>query len=205
MNFVEFLKESADQDFDNPKTVAKAKSFSKGKFKVRFHLGAGVNFLKWRVENLETKVVKYYDPKEVSLVIEKAYLSNSKATANKINSLESNKTVCSWIMANKVTVVPHGSVTPSILGTKVAFNPHVLPHWTKEAETDDEKKKAVAMPSKTTRGQDVKDSGVMVVDVDKSTYEKLITNERAIFIMKGDGDKLLKNDLDNAENKEEHI
>lgn len=201
MNFLDFLNEATnkEQQLNKKKITSKDR-----KFKVRFHLGAGENFMKWRVENVQTKEVKFYDPKKVCLAIENAHLSNSKVSSTKIHTLKTSKTVVSWIMSTSVTVVSNGKITPSVYGTRVAYNPHVLPHWTKKAETEDELKNAIKVPNKNTKGEDVSNGGELVVDVDKTDYPQLVTKDRSIFILKSGGEDLIKNDIDNVEDKEHH-
>lgn len=99
----------------------------KKRFKVRFHLGAGENFLKWRVENLLTGVVEFFDPKEYDLELENCKLHNHPGTAKKIFDGE-NKTVCAWIMAEKVAVLISGKCCfPE--ENAVSYNPKVQPYW----------------------------------------------------------------------------
>lgn len=99
----------------------------KRRFKVRFHLGAGENFLKWRVENVETGVVEFFDPKEYDLELENCKLHNHPKTAQKIFDGE-NKTVCAWVMAEKVAIQFGGKCClPE--ENALSYNPKVQPFW----------------------------------------------------------------------------
>ena len=106
----------------------------KRKFKVRFHLGKGVNFMKWRVENIETKDVQFYNPNDTMIGMFDCKLYNQEGTAKKINNGQ-NKTVCAWIMADKVDVVDGASVDRlkpralSGMDVTLKYNPRVTPNW----------------------------------------------------------------------------
>ena len=110
----------------------------KRRFKVRFHLGAGENFLKWRVENLDTGVVEFFDPKDYDLELENCKLHNQKGSAQKIHD-GANKTVCAWVMAEKVAVLIGGNCCfpPK---DAVSYNPRKQPYWI-DAESNDVDKK----------------------------------------------------------------
>ena len=95
----------------------------KRQFKVRFNLGAGVHFMHWRIENLQTKEVQFFNPNEVSFELTDCYLRNQKATATKINN-GADKAICAWIECNAVTMT---DCNPQ--GSKVSYNPRVTPNW----------------------------------------------------------------------------
>ena len=63
----------------------------KKKYKVRFHLGKGKNFGKWKVENTETGTDKFYDPDQVQLKLTNCKLTNNPKTAEKIYAGDQNK------------------------------------------------------------------------------------------------------------------
>ena len=62
------------------------------RIKVRFNLGRGPNYLKWKVSYPNGEVMYYY-PTGVQLTMKGCTLKNSKSTAQKIFRGESNKTV----------------------------------------------------------------------------------------------------------------
>lgn len=96
----------------------------KRKFKIRYHLGRGENYMKWRVEDITTKTVDFYDTDGFSMLAVGVKLHNQPATADKIHS-GANKTVCAWIMASKVMFNP--ARQPK--GIQVSYNPRVSPNW----------------------------------------------------------------------------
>jgi hypothetical protein len=97
----------------------------KRKFKIRFHLGKGENYMKWRIEDITNKKVWFFDPSEFEAVIINGKLYNQKSAANKINQ-GSNKTVCAWIMAEDVVMY---SIENLWMRGQVSYNPRVMPHW----------------------------------------------------------------------------
>ena len=192
MKFSEFLNEKSNS------TVAQ-------KYKVRFHLGEGENKFKWRVENITTKDVKFYDPMKFDLVLVEAKLHNQKAGANKIYTNETTKAVVSWIMAEKVFVLKAKDISRSVLGKRVAYNPNVFPHWQRAADEDEIKNgKTKVTPDTDTRGNTVKNAGELIVDVDKTSYTRLVTDERAVFILKDGSLEDLTADIEKSEEKELH-
>ena len=103
-------------------------------YKIRFHLGAGRNYMKWQIKDGEGKT-RYLDPDANIIVATNATLKNRKGTAQKIYE-GCNKTVCAWIEAEAVEVhkcmgemAIH--ISMSVLGSSrpVAFNPREAPHW----------------------------------------------------------------------------
>ena len=72
------------------------------KYKIRFNLGRGENYLKWKVTSPNGDV-NYYEPNDVCLHMENCKLVNQQGTANKIFD-GANKTVCAWIESETVTI-----------------------------------------------------------------------------------------------------
>lgn len=110
----------------------------KNKFQVRFNLGAGENFMKWKVTSPNGKA-KYYEPNDVTLYMEDCKLVNHKGTAQKIYD-GANKTVCAWVECANVVVyhkMPNDFVEG---GAKVSYNPRVTPNWVMDGENVDKKK-----------------------------------------------------------------
>lgn len=97
----------------------------KRNFKIRFHIGQGENYMKWRIEDVTTKKVWFFEPSEFEAVIINGKLYNQKSAANKINQ-GSNKTVCAWIMAENVVMY---STENLWMKGQVSYNPRVMPHW----------------------------------------------------------------------------
>lgn len=106
------------------------------KFKVRFHLGKGKNFMKWQVTS-PGGIVKYFDPKDTQLRLVGCLLKNHKKVAQTIFN-GANKTVCAWVLCEDIHIttdllirtnrVPFG-VDPEM---QVRYNPRVQPNWVYE-------------------------------------------------------------------------
>lgn len=110
---------------------------AKNKFQVRFNLGKGKNYQKWKV-SYPSGEVKYLDPSNVVLSMENCKLVNHKGTAQKIYD-GSNKTVCAWIEADNVVIFYNiASIGLDISkGDKVSYNPRVTPNWVMNGENVD--------------------------------------------------------------------
>jgi hypothetical protein len=98
------------------------------KAKVRFNLGRGKNYMKWKIEHSEGVV--YLSPDEFNLKMTNARLRNRRSTANKIKD-GANKSVCSWILCDEcdVTKLQH-------FGEQVRYNPRINPFWMDENENN---------------------------------------------------------------------
>lgn len=93
--------------------------------KVRFNLGRGENYMKWKVTYVNGDVV-YYNPEEVQLVMEGCVFKNNDKIAQKIFD-GSNKSVCAWVLCKDIKVtseIKHTDIT-----YQVSYNPRVQPHW----------------------------------------------------------------------------
>jgi hypothetical protein len=120
-------------------------------FKTRFHLGRGENFMKWRVENTETKDVKFFDPESYELKLTNCKLYNQKGSAKKIYD-GGTKVVCAWIMSQKVDICI-GGASHNLDKNRLTYNPKVSPNW---MDTDNN-------------------------NVDKIEYDSLVTIGRKLF------------------------
>jgi hypothetical protein len=110
------------------------------RYKVRFHLGAGVNFGKWRVENVENKEVFFYSPDDYMISMINGKLYNQKGAATKIYNGQ-NKTVCAWIMCRNILVLQSSSkkyIKDEHDGA-AKYNPRVNPYWTDSDGNDIDK------------------------------------------------------------------
>jgi len=81
--------------------------------------------MKWRIEDVTTKNVWFFEPSEFEAVIINGKLYNQKSAANKINQ-GSNKTVCAWIMAEDVVMYSTENIW---MKGQVSYNPRLMPHW----------------------------------------------------------------------------
>ena len=102
-------------------------------YKVRFNLGRGANYLKWKVTSPNGKV-NYYEPNNVCLHMENCKLVNQQGTAQKIFD-GANKTVCAWIECETLTIFePLNNIAQ---GIKISYNPRVQPNWVCDGEIVD--------------------------------------------------------------------
>jgi hypothetical protein len=104
----------------------------KDKIKVRFNLGRGKNYRKWKIEYPNSEL-KYLNPDEVNLIMEGCLLKNYKKTAQRIYE-GANKTVCSWIICDNVII---NSPKPHLGGKSVSYNPRIRPHWVYDGDDAD--------------------------------------------------------------------
>ena len=102
------------------------------KYKIRFNLGRGENYLKWKVTSPNGDV-NYYEPNNVCLHMENCKLVNQQGTAKKIHD-GANKTVCAWIESETVAILEPLNIAQ---GIKVSFNPRVQPNWVCDGEIVD--------------------------------------------------------------------
>jgi hypothetical protein len=94
-------------------------------YKVRFNLGAGKNYMKWKVEG--PYGVAYYSPDEIQIVMSNCQLKNQKKTAQKI--LEgAHKTVCAWIKCEHLIITENKAFNEGS-AIQLKYNPRVLPNW----------------------------------------------------------------------------
>jgi hypothetical protein len=93
--------------------------------RVRFHLGAGKNYMKWQITHWDGRKT-YHDPATTTLTIYQGRLRNERGTAERIHA-GASKTVCAWIEAEHVDV--DRGVSAVMGGTQASYNPRVAPHW----------------------------------------------------------------------------
>jgi hypothetical protein len=100
--------------------------------RVRFNLGKGKNYMKWRVLRPDG-TVEFLDPSEVQLVMIGCTFKNSKKAAQKIFE-GANKTVCAWVLCDELRVERPLEFSDN-QDIQAAYNPRVAPNW-RIAETD---------------------------------------------------------------------
>ena len=114
------------------------------RIKVRFNLGRGKNFMKWKVQ-YPNGAVEYYAPSEVQLIMKGCQLRNHKGVAQKIFD-GGNKTVCAWVLCNDIEIV--NMSTTNYIKTfmqfdtfcdRIKYNPRVQPNWLLNGEVVDNK------------------------------------------------------------------
>jgi hypothetical protein len=94
-------------------------------YKVRFNLGKGKNYMKWKVEGPEG--VSYYDPDEIQIVMYECQLKNQQKTALKILA-GAHKTVCAWVKCTAVEIQEPNTVSWDNF-IHLNYNPRVFPYW----------------------------------------------------------------------------
>lgn len=97
--------------------------------KVRFNLGKGPNYMKWKVQQPDGGVA-YYSPTDTQLVMHNCTLKNNRKTAEKIMSGQ-HKTVCAWILCDSIDVKRSSFVVYDTDPNNicVSYNPRVNPYW----------------------------------------------------------------------------
>jgi len=93
--------------------------------KVRFNLGAGKNYMKWKIEYTDGKV-DYLSPTDVQLIMHDCTLKNYKKTAQKIFD-GADKTVCAWVLCKQIEIRTNNFEPET--QNKIRFNPRVQPNW----------------------------------------------------------------------------
>ena len=98
--------------------------------KVRFNLGLGKNYRKWKIEG--PLGVEYHDPSKVQLEMKGCILKNNKKTARKIYDGQ-HKTVCAWVMCDNISInyLDYPGYKKKYGLDQLKYNPRHLPHWTK--------------------------------------------------------------------------
>jgi hypothetical protein len=95
------------------------------KIKVRFNLGRGKNYMKWKIES--ESGVEYHYPAEVQLIMKGCQLKNNRKTAEKIfNGM--NKDVCAWVICDSITI-KHENFNKVWVKDKITYNPRKAPYW----------------------------------------------------------------------------
>lgn len=99
------------------------------RIKVRFNLGRGVNYLKWKVQYPDGSV-EYYKPTETQLVMSGCTLKNNKKTAEKIFNGQ-HKTVCAWILCDDIEIrsSSFNQYDGDPNNISLSYNPKINPYW----------------------------------------------------------------------------
>lgn len=94
--------------------------------RVRFNLGAGKNYMKWKVEHPDGKV-EYLHPTEVQLVMTGCTMKNHRKTAQRIFE-GGEKVVCAWVLCDSIRIRKEGFDLDN--ENRIRYNPRVQPNWT---------------------------------------------------------------------------
>lgn len=122
--------------------------------RVRFNLGRGCNFMKWKIENMDTGEIQYVDPEDTSLVLYTVRLDNRKEAAKDIHS-GANKYPCAWMTAEQVTIISKYETYPFDVDSmiQIQYNPKVNPFWSNDGK-----------------------------DIDKSLHKTIVTKGNKVYI-----------------------
>lgn len=93
--------------------------------KVRFNLGRGKNYMKWKVQYPDG-TVEYHHPTDVQLVMSECTLKNQSKTAQKIFD-GSDKTVCAWVLCKSIRIRKDNFMPDN--SNRLRYNPRVSPNW----------------------------------------------------------------------------
>ena len=108
------------------------------RIKVRFNLGRGANFMKWKIQ-YPNGVVEYYTPSEVQLVMKGCQLRNHKGVAQKIFE-GGEKVVCAWVLCDSIEISTSKFLQLDTYCHKIKYNPRVQPNWLLNGEIVDNQK-----------------------------------------------------------------
>ena len=95
--------------------------------KIRFNLGKGKNYMKWKIQ-YPTGEIEYHSPADVQLLMHDCNLKNHKKTAQKIFD-GGEKVVCAWILCKSLAIKKQDFIQADLTGERVRYNPRVTPHW----------------------------------------------------------------------------
>ncbi len=93
-------------------------------YKIRFNLGRGENYKKWKVTNPDNSYTIYDLDKQLLLV--DAKLKNNVNSATKIFNGH-NKFVCAWIEAEEIKVIDKVIINNNF--KQLMYNPRIKPFW----------------------------------------------------------------------------
>ena len=127
------------------------------KYKIRFNLGKGVFFMKWKVTSPEGDT-EYLDPSRFTIIMRNCKLRNQPSTAQKIHD-GANKTVCAWIDAEDVEVMEDYDIDINWYNDKrINFNPRKQPNWVYENDIE---------------------------NLDNKEFSLLTTSGRSVYVLRG--------------------
>lgn len=123
-------------------------------YKIRFNLGRGKNYKKWKIVNPD-KTIQIIDPRDFNILLMNATLCNNKKSALKIFN-GANKSVCAWIEAEEIMIQSSNNkfIEGIDLKEEISYNPRVKPYWQYKGG-----------------------------DCDNKNFESIITKENKVFIV----------------------
>lgn len=108
------------------------------KFKIRFNLRRGVNYMKWKVTYPDGNV-EYFNPREVQLILKNTQLKNYKGVAKKIFE-GGHKVVCAWVLCEDIEIITENFNQSDLQGRRIRYNPRVQPNWLLDGSISDDMK-----------------------------------------------------------------
>ena len=102
------------------------------RYKLRFHLAKGRNFMKWQLTHPDGKKT-YHDPENTRFQLWGCKFKNHRSTAEKIHA-GCNKTVCAWVEAVDVKFLKN--TYTDVFGPRIVYNPRIKPYWHFESDPD---------------------------------------------------------------------
>lgn len=106
---------------------------SKDKMSIRFNLGRGDNYMKWKIITKHPSKNIYLDPNDCILLLINCKLHNNREQANIIFE-GASKRVCAWVECDDIRVV--GRINEDCYGGEIMYNPRVAPYW-RDSENND--------------------------------------------------------------------
>jgi len=104
-------------------------------FKIRFNLGRGKNYMKWKIQHPDG-TIEYHSPTDVQLVMHECILKNYRKTAQKIYD-GGEKVVCAWVLCKSLAIKKEAFIQADAHGERIRYNPRVTPHWILDGENVD--------------------------------------------------------------------
>jgi len=96
------------------------------KHQVRFNLGKGENYMKWKITYNDGRV-EYHHPAEVQLLLHDCTLKNNRKAAQRIFTGESTKVVCAYVLCKGIEILTEDFIPETSAHLK--YNPRVFPFW----------------------------------------------------------------------------
>ena len=95
--------------------------------KVRFNMGRGKNYMKWKIQYPDGKI-EYHSPTDVQLLMHDCVLKNYKTVSQKIFE-GGEKVVCAWVLCKSLAIRKSEFIQGDLVGERIRYNPRVTPHW----------------------------------------------------------------------------
>ena len=93
---------------------------------IRFNLGLGKNYKKWRIRD-KNGVVSFYDPNIVTIIIYNGLLVNHRGVANKIYN-GGHKVVCAWVSCDDYEIIGRFDEIGDDY-CRIYYDPRKTPNW----------------------------------------------------------------------------